>query len=101
VSGLFGMNDIIDRPLKELFAAVYNDQLKENSNEIRADQEKVLNELLNQPTDFKNKIAVIKDGLEIDTLREHIQYIHTKDLESRVVKRKPKNNIQASAKFSV
>jgi hypothetical protein len=100
VSGLFGMNDITDRPLKELFSAVYNDQLRENRNEIRADQEKVLNELLNQPADFKNKIAIINDGLEIDTLREHILYIHTRDLESRVVKRKAKNNIQASAKFS-
>ena len=91
------MDDITDRPLKELFAAVYNDQLKEPNHNLRGDHEKVLNELLGQPADFKNTIALINDGLEIDTLREHIQYIHTKDLESRVLKREAKNNMQTSA----
>lgn len=96
MSGLLDM-DNIDRPLKELFAAVYNDQLKESNQNFRGDHEKVLNELLNQPADFKNTVSLVNDGLEIDTLREHIQYIHTKDLESRVLKRKSKNKVQTSA----
>jgi hypothetical protein len=91
------MDDNTDRPLKELFAAVYNDQLKEPNHNLRGDHEKVLNELLGQPADFKNTITLINDGLEIDTLREHIQYIHTKDLESRVLRREAKNNMQTPA----
>jgi hypothetical protein len=81
-------NDILDRPLKELFAAIYHDHEKEQSAEIRQDQEKVLNELLNQPIDFKNKVVMKFDGLEIHTQNEIFEYIHSKSLESRVVLRK-------------
>ncbi len=81
-------NDILDRPLKELFAAIYHDQEKERSAEIRQDQEKVLNELLNQPIDFKNKVVMKYDGLEIHTQNEIFEYIHSKSLESRVILRK-------------
>jgi hypothetical protein len=84
------MNDINERPLKELFAAIYNDKLKNNSLEIRGDQEKVLNELLGQPDDFQNIVVVSMDGLEIQTQEELIQYIHSKSLESRVVTRNRK-----------
>ena len=91
------MDDITDRPLKELFAAVYHDQLKEPSPNFRGDHEKVLNELLDQPAEFKNSITLMNDGLEVDTLKEHIQYIHTKDLDSRVLKRKSKSNIRTSS----
>jgi hypothetical protein len=81
-------NDILDRPLKELFAAIYHDQEKAQSNEIRQDQEKVLNELINQPPDFKNKVFLKNDGLEIYTQNEIFEYLHSKSLDSRVVLRK-------------
>lgn len=87
------MNDPIERPLKELFAAVFHDHEKHNSSEIRLDQEKVLNELLNQPSDFKNKVLLTPEGLEVHTQKEHIQYIHSNALESRVVVRKSKTKI--------
>jgi hypothetical protein len=81
------MNKNLDRPLKELFAAIYHDHEKENSIEIRQDQEKVLNELLNQPPDFKNKVYLKYDGLEVHTQNEVFQYIHSKSLDSRVILR--------------
>jgi len=85
------MNDNgIDRALKELFAAVFHNHEKEDSAEIRQDQEKVLNELLNQPDDFKNKVLLTKQGLEIDTQNEYMQYIHAKSVDSRVIIRKSK-----------
>ena len=79
------MNEIIDRPLKELFAAIYHDQEKHPGLEIRPDQDKVLNELLNQPLDFKNQVYLKNDGLEIITQTEKIQYVHSKALESRII----------------
>jgi len=86
------MDDIIERPLKELFAAVFHNHQKDNSsNEIRHDQEKVLNELLNQPIDFKNKVVLLKDGLEVYTQHENMLYIHSANLDSRVIKRSPRN----------
>ena len=86
------MEDIIERPLKELFAAVFHNHEKDNSsNAIRHDQEKVLNELLNQPVDFKNKVFLKKDGLEVQTQREDMLYIHADKLDSRVIKRSPRN----------
>ncbi|HKZ37677.1 MAG TPA: hypothetical protein VJ184_08515 [Chryseolinea sp.] len=86
------MDDIIERPLKELFAAVFHSHQKDNSsNEIRHDQEKVLNELLKQPVDFKNKVFLKKDGLEVYTQREDMLYIHSDNLDSRVIKRSPRN----------
>jgi hypothetical protein len=81
-------NDILERPLKELFAAIYHDQEKAAGPEIRHDQEKVLNELLNQPADFKNKVISKYEGLEIHTQNEIFEYIHSKSLESRVILRK-------------
>jgi hypothetical protein len=81
-------NDILDRPLKELFAAVYHDHEKVQSSEIRQDQEKVLNELLNQPPDFRNKVFLRHDGLEVHTQNEIFEYIHSKSLNSRVILRK-------------
>jgi hypothetical protein len=81
------MNDTIDRTLKELFAAIYHDHEKHPGTEIRHDQEKVLNELLNQPPDFKNKVLVNNDGLEIHTQKEKLQYIHSKSVDSRVILR--------------
>ncbi len=86
------MDDILERPLKELFAAVFHNHQKDNSSsEIRHDQEKVLNELLNQPVDFKNKVLLKKDGLEVYTQHEEMLYIHADSLDSRVVKRRPRN----------
>ena len=86
------MDDIIERPLKELFAAVFHSHQKDNSsNEIRHDQEKVLNELLKQPVDFKNKVFLKKDGLEVYTQREDMLYIHSDNLDSRRIKRSPRN----------
>lgn len=85
------MNEINERPLKEIFAAIYNDKLKDNSLKIRHDQEKVLNELLGQPEDFENTVVVSMDGLQIQTEKELIQYIHSKSLESRVVTRSMKS----------
>ena len=79
------MNDAIDRSLKELFAAIYHDHQKHPGLEIRRDQEEVLNELLNQPLDFKNEVLANKDGLEIHTLHEKIKYIHAKAVDSRVI----------------
>lgn len=84
------MNDVNERPLKELFAAIYNDKLKDHSLQIRHDQEKVLNELLGQPEEYQNTVVVTMDGLEIQTEKEIIQYIHSKSLESRVVTRSVK-----------
>ena len=81
------MNDAIERSLKELFAAIYHDHEKHPGVEIRQDQEKVLNELLNQPTDFKNKVLVNNDGLEILTQREKLQYIHSKAVDARIILR--------------
>jgi hypothetical protein len=81
------MNDTIDRTLKELFAAIYHDHEKHPGMEIRPDQETVLNKLLNQPPDFKNKVLVKDDGLEIYTQKEKLQYIHSKSVDSRVIMR--------------
>lgn len=81
-------NDILERPLKELFAAIYHDHEKVQSNEIRQDQEKVLNELLNQPPDFRNKVILKYDGLEVHTQNQVFEYLHSKSLDSRVILRK-------------
>lgn len=85
------MNNIIERPLKELFAAVFHNHQKHSSTDIRPDQEKVLNELLNQPSDFKNKVLLKQDGLEVYAQKEDMQYIHSDSLDSRVIVRKPKD----------
>lgn len=79
------MTERLERPLKELLAAVYHDHQKHASSEIREDQEKVLNELLQQPIDYKNYVQLRTDGLEINTLREHVQYIHANNLEERIL----------------
>jgi hypothetical protein len=86
------MDDIIERPLKELFAAVFhNHQKNDSSNDIRHDQEKVLNELLNQPADYKNKVVLTQEGLEVYTQHEEMLYTHSDNLEARVIKRSPRN----------
>ena len=82
------MDDIIERPLKELFAAVFHNHQKDNSsNDIRHDQEKVLNELLDQPLDYKNKVVLTQEGLEVYTQNEEMLYIHSDSVDSRVIKR--------------
>lgn len=86
------MTENLERPLKELFAAVFHDHQKHASSEIRGDQEKVLNELLQQPIDYKNYVQLRDDGLEINTLREHVQYIHANNLEERVLVVKTKQH---------
>ncbi|WP_276370967.1 hypothetical protein [Chryseolinea sp. H1M3-3] len=85
------MNDILERPLKELFAAVFHNHQKQDSLSIRADQEKVLNELLNQPPDFRNKVLLTPDGLEVFTQKGQLQYIHSDSVDSRIIKLR-KNN---------
>lgn len=82
-------NELLDRPLKELFAAIYHDHGRESSSSIRQDQEKVLNELLDQSPDFRNQVYLKPDGLEVRTKNEVFDYIHSKSLESRVVTRRP------------
>ena len=85
------MDDIIERPLKELFAAVFHNHQKDNStNDIRHDQEKVLNELLNQPDEYKNKVVLTATGLEVYTQDEEMVYVHSDSLDSRVIKRSPR-----------
>ena len=82
------MEDIIDRPLKELFAAVFHDQQKHGQYEIRNDQENVLNRLLAQPETFRNRVELQANGLVIHTLRDRIEYRHDEDLEKRKILRR-------------
>jgi hypothetical protein len=81
------MSETNDRTLKELFAAIYHDHEKHPGGEIRHDQEKVLNELLNQPPEFKNTVILNSDGLEILTQKEKLLYIHSKAVDARVIVR--------------
>jgi hypothetical protein len=84
------MNEFLERPLKELFAAVFHDHQKHGGREIRPDQEKVLNELLEQPEDYKNSVLLMDDGLEVHTQKENIYYIHSNRLDARVIKVRPR-----------
>ena len=82
------MEDTIDRPLKELLAAVFHDHQKHDKYEIRADQEHVLNRLLDQPETFRNKVELKPDGLVVYTQRDRIEYRHDDNLDKRKILKK-------------
>lgn len=80
--------ETLERPLKELFSAVYHLYYKEGIKELRHDHAEVLNQLLGQPIDYVNTVEYDAKGLIAHTQSEIIEYEHHDNLEERVVIRK-------------
>ena len=79
--------ETLDRPLKELFSAIYHLYYKEGIKELRHDHDEVLNQLLDQPIDYVNTIEHTSKGLIAHTQSESIAYEHHDSLDERVVTR--------------
>jgi hypothetical protein len=79
--------ETLDRPLKELFSAIYHLYYKEGIKELRHDHSEVLNQLLHQPIDYVNTVEYTEKGLIAHTQSELIEYEHHDNLEERVIKR--------------
>ena len=79
-------NGFLGVPLRMIF----HELIKSKDRLLSLLQQKIINEHLNQPGNYKNLLVITTFGLRIDAMAQVIDYYHGSDFNSSMMLRKSK-----------